>query len=90
MLTRCIINCERISQKGNPSNQLSLVLADNFRWKSPQLIIHEPLRIMARKTNSGTEFKPNRNLNCGRTKFLWNRKLTSNDGLKNGGFEKLT
>ena len=44
---------------------------------------------MARKTNSGTEFKPNRNLNCGRTKSLRNRKLTSNDGLKNGGFEKL-
>ncbi len=45
---------------------------------------------MARKTNSGTEFKPNRNLNCGRTKSLRNRKLTENDGLKNSGFEKLT
>ena len=32
-----------------------------------------PLRIMARKTNSGTEFKPNRNLNFGRIKSLRNR-----------------
>ena len=68
-----IKNRRKSSKFNGLGSYQTLCLTESFVLRNRLLFIYLPLRIMARKTNSGTEFKPNRNLNFGWTKSLRNR-----------------